>query len=72
MYTALERDGRGAVSRAVDDQDLTAHAGARQALFAPIHELADRYLFVQRRNDNAEERIGGTVVAGGAEEFDVL
>ena len=42
------------VGRAVDDEDLADHAGAAHPLLAPVDELGDRELLVQRGHDDRE------------------
>ena len=49
-----ERDLGRAIRRAVDDQDLADHAGLREALLAPVDEVADRELLVERRDDDRD------------------
>ena len=50
------------VRAAVDDQDLAAHAGVGQALLAPPHELIDRDLLVERRDDDRQLGIADVIV----------
>ena len=40
--------------RAVDDQHLADHARGRQALLAPVDEVADRELLVEGRDHDRE------------------
>ncbi len=49
-----ERDLCGASVGAVDDQDLAVHPRLLQALLAPVDELADRQLLVERRDHDRE------------------
>ena len=45
---------RCVVRRAVDDDDLAGHACGCQSFVAPLHELLDRDLLVERRNDDGD------------------
>ena len=47
-----ERDFLRAIRRAIDNQDLADRAGLREALLAPVDEVADRELLVERRDDD--------------------
>jgi hypothetical protein len=48
----LHRDLRSPVRRAVDDHDFAGDPSGREALVAPVDEVADRDLFVQRGDDD--------------------
>ena len=57
----VERDLRGAVGGAVDDQDLGSGAGLFDAFHAPVDEFADHRFLVHRRDDDRNFGFGNIV-----------